>query len=65
MAPPGGRTCSDSSSPLIQREGKSYFTLAVGCTGGRHRSVAIVAELSRRLTESGIRAQVRHRDIDR
>ena len=51
--------------PLIQREGKSYFTLAVGCTGGRHRSVAIVAELSRRLTESGIRAQVRHRDIDR
>jgi UPF0042 nucleotide-binding protein len=48
----------------FQREGKSYATVAIGCTGGRHRSVAIAKELGRRL---GARfpVSVRHRDIQR
>lgn len=48
-----------------RREGKQYLTLAVGCTGGKHRSVAISRELARRLTESGIRAIAVHRDLGR
>jgi len=51
--------------PRYQREGKSYLTIAVGCTGGRHRSVAIVAELERRLESLGHRILVRHRDQGR
>jgi UPF0042 nucleotide-binding protein len=47
------------------REGKHYLTLAVGCTGGKHRSVAISRELVRRLTELGVRANVVHRDLGR
>jgi len=50
--------------PQYQKEGKLYVTVAVGCTGGRHRSVAIVEELRRRLGgEWDI--MVRHRDVDR
>jgi len=48
-----------------RREGKQYLTLAVGCTGGKHRSVAISQELARRLTELGIRATAVHRDLGR
>ena len=48
-----------------RREGKQYLTLAVGCTGGKHRSVAISREIARRLTESGIRAIAVHRDLGR
>jgi UPF0042 nucleotide-binding protein len=52
------------SLPHFQAEGKLYVTIAVGCTGGRHRSVAVVEELRRRLgTEWDI--LVRHRDVDR
>jgi len=51
--------------PLYQREGKSYLTIALGCTGGRHRSLVLVEELSRRLAERGHRVLVRHRDADR
>ncbi len=51
--------------PLYQREGRSYFTLAIGCTGGRHRSVALVEELARTLAGSGSRVQVQHRDVRR
>jgi UPF0042 nucleotide-binding protein len=63
------KTC-DLLSFLIPRydaEGKTYFTLGVGCTGGRHRSVAIVEELARRLEEevSGVDLFVRHRDVER
>jgi UPF0042 nucleotide-binding protein len=47
------------------REGKSYATLAVGCTGGRHRSVAMAEELGGRLRQRGIEVQVTHRDIGR
>ncbi len=50
--------------PQFQKEGKLYVTLCVGCTGGRHRSVAIVEELRRRLgAEWDI--LVRHRDVER
>ncbi|MDI6874604.1 RNase adapter RapZ [Candidatus Solincola sp.] len=47
------------------REGRRYVTLAMGCTGGRHRSVVLVEELARRLREAGIKVEVRHRDMDR
>jgi UPF0042 nucleotide-binding protein len=48
-----------------RREGKRYLTLAVGCTGGKHRSVAIAEELSRRLAGRGLTVQVVHRDLGR
>ena len=48
-----------------RREGKHYLTLAVGCTGGKHRSVAMSRELVRRLTALGVRATVVHRDLGR
>jgi RNase adapter protein RapZ len=47
------------------REGKRYATLAIGCTGGRHRSVAITEELARRLTDAGMDIAVVHRDLGR
>jgi UPF0042 nucleotide-binding protein len=51
--------------PAYVREGKSYLTVAMGCTGGRHRSVALAEELARRLTKQGITTSVFHRDVDR
>lgn len=51
--------------PRYAAEGKSYLTLAIGCTGGRHRSVAIAEELARRLREAGTEARVWHRDVDK
>jgi len=51
--------------PAYVHEGKSYLTVAMGCTGGRHRSVAMAEELARRLEARGIVAAVFHRDIDR
>lgn len=51
--------------PQYDQEGKAYLTLAIGCTGGRHRSVALAGEIARFLAARGIRAQVRHRDVDR
>jgi len=51
--------------PRHQREGKSYLTIALGCTGGRHRSVVLVEELRRRLVDRGHRVLVRHRDVER
>lgn len=49
--------------PLYEREGKSSLTLALGCTGGRHRSVVLVEELKRRFGD--LRIHVKHRDIDK
>jgi UPF0042 nucleotide-binding protein len=49
--------------PLYQREGKSYLTVGVGCTGGRHRSVMIANELTRRLRRGGFNAHAVHRDM--
>jgi len=51
--------------PLYQREGKAYLTIAIGCTGGRHRSVATVEALRRRLEKDHPRLAVRHRDMER
>jgi UPF0042 nucleotide-binding protein len=51
--------------PLYEREGKAYLTVAVGCTGGRHRSVMIVEALRSFLTGLGLSPIVRHRDLDR
>ena len=51
--------------PAYQREGKAYLTVAVGCTGGRHRSVALVEELRGFLDRLGLAATVVHRDMDR
>ena len=47
------------------REGKRYVTLAVGCTGGKHRSVAIAEELGSRLRNAGVQVRVVHRDMGR
>jgi UPF0042 nucleotide-binding protein len=50
--------------PQYKAEGKSYLTLSIGCTGGRHRSVALAEELSKRLTEKHrARVKVTHRDV--
>jgi UPF0042 nucleotide-binding protein len=51
--------------PLYVQEGKAYLTIAVGCTGGRHRSVVLVEELARLLRAAGHEVTVSHRDIDR
>jgi len=51
--------------PAYQREGKACLTVAVGCTGGRHRSVALVEELKGFLDRLGLAGSVIHRDIDR
>ena len=48
-----------------QREGKRYLTLAIGCTGGKHRSVAIAEELAKRLAGDGVQTTVAHRDMGR
>lgn len=51
--------------PRYRREGRRYFTLGVGCTGGRHRSVVLVDRLARGIERDGLRVQVRHRDMER
>lgn len=50
--------------PAYQKEGKSNLTIAIGCTGGRHRSVTIVQALADFLKKKGWSANVRHRDIE-
>lgn len=50
--------------PRYQEEGKSYLTIAVGCTGGRHRSVYVSEYLAKELSEAGFAPLVRHREID-
>ena len=51
--------------PAYQREGKAYLTVAIGCTGGRHRSVALVEELKRFLDGLNLSSTVIHRDLER
>jgi UPF0042 nucleotide-binding protein len=51
--------------PGFEREGKRFLTLAVGCTGGKHRSVAIAEQVAARLGETGATVQVVHRDLGR
>ena len=55
-----------SVTPAYRREGKNFITVAVGCTGGHHRSVAVAEELARRFDEvDGLDVSVTHRDINR
>lgn len=49
--------------PLYKQEGKSYVNVAIGCTGGRHRSVMVASELAKSLKKKGYEAQAVHRDI--
>jgi RNase adapter protein RapZ len=51
--------------PAYVREGKSYLSIGVGCTGGRHRSVVMATEVARMLERLGFDATVHHRDLDR
>ncbi len=51
--------------PLYKKEGKTYLTIAVGCTGGRHRSVAVVESLREKMDAGGQDVIVRHRDIEK
>jgi UPF0042 nucleotide-binding protein len=51
--------------PSFVREGKSYLTVAIGCTGGRHRSVTLAQALGDRLSAHGPAVSVFHRDVDR
>jgi UPF0042 nucleotide-binding protein len=50
--------------PSYQAEGRNYLTIAIGCTGGRHRSVAIVEHLVERLASDDVKALASHRDVD-
>jgi UPF0042 nucleotide-binding protein len=61
-------TCArlvNATAPGFEREGKRYLTVAVGCTGGKHRSVAIAEELVRRLRRLRVGAHAHHRDLGR
>ncbi|NQU60709.1 MAG: RNase adapter RapZ [Rhodospirillales bacterium] len=51
--------------PGFEAEGKSYLTIAIGCTGGRHRSVFVAEKLNAWLAEKGLNVQIRHRDLDK
>jgi UPF0042 nucleotide-binding protein len=51
--------------PHYIREGKTYLTVALGCTGGRHRSVALAERLGQELAHEGYKVRVTHRDIGR
>ena len=51
--------------PRYQREGKSYLTIGVGCTGGRHRSVMVANSISKALRQQGFDATAKHRDIQK
>lgn len=69
---PGAAEFLDATTALLRRyekgylsEGKHYATIAVGCTGGRHRSVAVARELADRLRADGIEVSLSHRDKDR
>jgi UPF0042 nucleotide-binding protein len=48
--------------PRYEAEGKAYLTVGIGCTGGRHRSVALANELGRLLRDEGFDANVSHRE---
>jgi len=50
--------------PLYEKEGKAYLTIAVGCTGGRHRSVTIARSIFEQINRQGKQVEITHRDID-
>ena len=49
--------------PAFEKEGKSYLTIAFGCTGGQHRSVTVAEEVAARLRGQGVELRVHHRDL--
>ena len=51
--------------PAYRAEGKSYFGLGLGCTGGKHRSVVLVEALAKTLAADGWQVSIRHRDLER
>ena len=51
--------------PQYENEGKSYLTIAIGCTGGRHRSVVVAGQLHDHISASGRKTELTHRDIDK
>lgn len=51
--------------PAYQDEGKSYFTLATGCTGGQHRSVFVAEAIAKALAQKGWQVSIRHRELER
>ncbi len=51
--------------PRYRREGRSYVTIGIGCTGGRHRSVMLAEEIARALRREGYRIRIAHRDIEK
>jgi UPF0042 nucleotide-binding protein len=55
----------ESLLPQYEAEGKSYLTVAIGCTGGRHRSVAVAEEIATRLRGRGVAVRTTHRDLAR
>lgn len=68
----GAQTFLDTYANLVSmvedgylREGKRFVTIAVGCTGGKHRSVAMAENLSARLVKNGVEVRVVHRDLGR
>jgi RNase adapter protein RapZ len=72
LGQPGAAEFLDAYAELIastargfEREGKRYLTVAVGCTGGKHRSVAIAEELANRLGQARLSAYAQHRDLGR
>jgi UPF0042 nucleotide-binding protein len=72
LAQPGAKELLESYGEVLRvitagyrREGKRYVTLAVGCTGGKHRSVAMAEQLAARLGADGVDTTVLHRDIGR
>jgi UPF0042 nucleotide-binding protein len=51
--------------PAYVKEGKSYLTIAIGCTGGQHRSVVLAEELAHRISARGFEPTLHHRDVHR
>jgi UPF0042 nucleotide-binding protein len=51
--------------PQYVREGKSYLTIAIGCTGGRHRAVALAEQIGKALSGEGYKSKISHRDLGR
>jgi UPF0042 nucleotide-binding protein len=51
--------------PFYKREGKSYLTIGIGCTGGRHRSVMVANSIAQALKTSGYDVSIRHRDMQK
>jgi len=72
LAQPGAKDLLESYGEVLRiiaggyrREGKRYLTLAVGCTGGKHRSVAMSEQIAARLNDDGVDTTVVHRDLGR